>query len=78
LEDFSYDTVMVVVPAIPLNHWIWTVTLEDEDWQYPFLCLATLIEEEGWVRIGRIDIIKRLFLGWRQNCRFASSARTRF
>jgi hypothetical protein len=62
-QDFTYDTVMAVVPAVPLNHRIWTVTLGDEDWKYPFLCLCTLTEEQGWVRLGRIDIVKRSLLG---------------
>jgi hypothetical protein len=62
-QDFNYDTVMAVVPAVPLNHRIWTVTLGDEDWKYPFLCLCTLTEEQGWVRLGRIDIVKRSLLG---------------
>jgi hypothetical protein len=63
LEDFSYDIVMVLVPTVPLSHWIWTVTLGHEDWLYPFRYLSTLTEEKGSVRLGRIEIIKRLFFG---------------
>ena len=61
-QDFLYDTVMAIVRTISLNHRICIATLGDKHWKYPFLCLCILTEEQGWVRLGRINIVKRSLL----------------
>ena len=62
-QEYTFDDILEVVPATRLNEQIWTVTLGDDDWKMPYLCISTLQADIGWERLGRIEMIKRSYLG---------------
>lgn len=61
-QEFSFDTILEIVPPVEMNEQIWTVTLGDVDWKMPYLCISTLTTDVGWERLGRIEMIKRSYL----------------